>query len=57
MLTVKLLQKDYMHLARCMVPIGPEQREMSLEQRADMLRSRTRRLPDAYLERHSLKKR
>lgn len=57
MLTVKLLQKDYMHLARCMVPIGPEQREMSLEQRADMLRSRTRRLPDAYLERHSLKNR
>ncbi|OGE55611.1 hypothetical protein PENARI_c004G07315 [Penicillium arizonense] len=57
MLTVKLLQKDYMHLARCMVPIGPEQRQMSLEQRADMLRSRTRRLPDAYLERHSLKKR
>ncbi|KAJ5295915.1 hypothetical protein N7508_010736 [Penicillium antarcticum] len=57
MLTVKLLQKDYLHLARCMVPIGPEQRKMSLEQRADMLRSRTRRLPNAYLEKHSLKKR
>jgi hypothetical protein len=57
MLTLKLLQKDYMHLAKCMVPIGPEQRKMSLEQRADMLRGRTRRLPDSYLEEHSLKKR
>ncbi|KAJ5770021.1 uncharacterized protein N7511_002072 [Penicillium nucicola] len=57
MLTVKLLQKDYLHLARCMVPIGPEQRKMSLEERANMLRSRTRRLPDAYLKKHSLKKR
>jgi hypothetical protein len=57
MLTLKLLQKDYMHLAKCMVPIGPEQRKMSLEQRADMLRGRTRRLPDSYLEKHSLKKR
>lgn len=57
MLTVKLLQKDYLHLARCMVPIGWEQRKMSLEQRADMLRSRTRRLPDAYLKRHKSKNR
>ncbi|KAJ5498184.1 hypothetical protein N7453_007235 [Penicillium expansum] len=45
MLTVNLLRKNYTHLARCMVPIGAEQRAMSLEERADLLRSRTRRFP------------
>ncbi|KAJ5964402.1 uncharacterized protein N7479_004278 [Penicillium vulpinum] len=56
MLTVNLLRKDYAHLARCMVPIGAEQRAMSLEQRADLLRSRTRRFSDLYLERNSTSK-
>ncbi|KAI3401815.1 hypothetical protein diail_8193 [Diaporthe ilicicola] len=41
MVTVKLLKKDYLHLARCLVPIG-EQIEMTLEDRATMLRRHTK---------------
>ncbi|EEP79617.1 conserved hypothetical protein [Uncinocarpus reesii 1704] len=44
MVTLKLLQKDYMYLAKCLVPIGEYQTKLSLEQRAEMLKSRTRRL-------------
>lgn len=57
MLTVRLLRKDYAHLARCMVPIGAEQRAMGLEERADLLRSRTRRFPELDLARNSASKR
>ncbi|PGH01926.1 hypothetical protein GX51_04980 [Blastomyces parvus] len=42
MLTVKLMQKDYAHLAKCLVPIG-EQVHMSLDEIASMLRRKTRR--------------
>lgn len=41
-ITVKLLQKDYMHLAKCLIPMG-SQVNMTLEERAQMLRTRTRR--------------
>ncbi|KAJ5094816.1 hypothetical protein N7456_010677 [Penicillium angulare] len=41
-ITVNLLRKNYLHLAKCLLPIG-DQVSMTLEQRADMLRSRTRR--------------
>lgn len=41
-ITVNLLRKNYMHLAKCMIPIG-DQANLTLEQRADLLRSRTRR--------------
>ncbi|KAJ5824201.1 Fatty acid desaturase type 1 [Penicillium robsamsonii] len=53
MLTVNLLQKDYAHLARCMVPIGVEQRTMTLEQRENLLRSRTRRFAELHSKRNS----
>ncbi|CRG88400.1 Maturase K [Talaromyces islandicus] len=46
MITVKLLQKDYMHLAKCLVPIGDAQIQMSLEERAAMLRTKTRRFSE-----------
>lgn len=46
MITVKLLQKDYDHLARCLVPIGQEQIELSMEGRAEMLRGLTRRFTE-----------
>ncbi|OQE30656.1 hypothetical protein PENFLA_c002G10491 [Penicillium flavigenum] len=46
MLTVHLLRKNYAHLARCIITISAEQRAMSLEERADLLRSRTRRFPE-----------
>ncbi|EAW11680.1 uncharacterized protein ACLA_093790 [Aspergillus clavatus NRRL 1] len=56
MLTVKLLQKDYEHLAKCMVPIGPAQCAMSLQERAEMLRTRTRRFPATCMKEISRRK-
>ena len=50
MITVKLLQKDYMHLARCMVPIG-EQINMSLEERAALLKRKTRKFTEEEIRR------
>lgn len=41
-ITVNLLRKNYVHLAKCMIPIG-DQVDLTLEQRADLLRGRTRR--------------
>ncbi|WEW56700.1 hypothetical protein PRK78_002148 [Emydomyces testavorans] len=49
MITVKLLQKDYMYLAKCLVPMG-DQVKMSLQERADMLRSRARRFTSDELQ-------
>lgn len=46
MMTVKLMQKDYMYLAKCLVPIGEEQIRMSLEEKAEMLRSKTRKFSE-----------
>ncbi|KAF2009316.1 hypothetical protein BU24DRAFT_468287 [Aaosphaeria arxii CBS 175.79] len=45
MLTITLLTKNYMHLARCLVPMG-EQTEMTMEERAEMLRSKTKRFTE-----------
>lgn len=44
-LTLKLLQKDYMHLANCLVPMG-DQIGMSQQELADMLRTKTRRFTE-----------
>ncbi|KAI9715440.1 MAG: hypothetical protein M1812_005916 [Candelaria pacifica] len=41
MMTVKLLMKDYEHLARCMVPIGG-QAELTMQERVQLLRGKTR---------------
>ncbi|KAK3940236.1 hypothetical protein QBC46DRAFT_385960 [Diplogelasinospora grovesii] len=41
MITVKLLLKDYEHLAKCMVPVG-DQISMSLEERVTLLKRHTR---------------
>ncbi|KAL4944428.1 hypothetical protein BDV06DRAFT_187296 [Aspergillus oleicola] len=41
MITVRLMRKDYGHLARCLVPLG-EQVNMSMKERAEMLRTKTR---------------
>lgn len=43
-ITIKLMQKDYMYLAKCLIPMG-SQIGMTLEQRAQMLQSWTRRVP------------
>lgn len=45
MITVKLMQKDYLHLAKCLVPIG-DQIDMTLEEKATMLRRHTRRFSE-----------
>ncbi|KAF7592331.1 hypothetical protein BBP40_000387 [Aspergillus hancockii] len=49
MVTIKLLQKDYEFIAKRMVPLGKEQASMTLQERVDMLRARTRRFPDQYM--------
>ncbi|KAI9164041.1 fatty acid desaturase [Paramyrothecium foliicola] len=45
MITFKLLRKDYMHLAKCLVPMG-DQIGMTLEERATMLRRHTQRFSE-----------
>lgn len=50
-ITVYLLRKDYTHLAKCLIPMG-NQVNMTLKQRADMLRSRTRRFPHPDSKKH-----
>jgi hypothetical protein len=49
MMTVKVLQKDYMHLAKCMVPIG-NQVDMTLDERAEMLRRKTRKFTEEEIK-------
>lgn len=46
MLTVRLLLRDYDHLARCLVPLGPRQIAMTTDQRAALLRRCTRRFTE-----------
>lgn len=41
MMSVTLLRKDYMHLAKCLVPIGEAQIKMTMEERAAMLKRHT----------------
>lgn len=45
MMTLKLMQKDYMYLANCLVPMG-DQIGMSQQELADMLRTKTRRFTE-----------
>ena len=45
MITLSLLAKNYDHLARCLVPMGA-QMELSMEERAEMLRGKTRRFSE-----------
>ncbi|KAF2746391.1 fatty acid desaturase [Sporormia fimetaria CBS 119925] len=45
MITFSVLTKNYTHLAKCLVPMGA-QMSMSLEERAEMLRSKTRRFSE-----------
>ena len=50
MMTVKLLMKDYGYLADRLVPIG-DQIGMSRQEKADMLRSKTRRFAEQDIKR------
>jgi hypothetical protein len=49
MMTLKLMQKDYLYLADRLVPMG-EQIGMSQQELADMLRTKTRRFTEAEIE-------
>lgn len=49
MLTVKVLSKDWDHLARCLVPMG-DQVAMSHQQKVDMLRSKVRRFTEEEIQ-------
>ncbi|KAI0111222.1 fatty acid desaturase [Nemania sp. FL0031] len=45
MITVRLMMRDYEHLARCLVPIG-DQIDMTMEERVVMLKRHTRRFSE-----------
>lgn len=45
-MTLTLLRKDYDHLARCLVPLGPEQAAMSHAEIVAMLKTKTRRFSE-----------
>ena len=45
MITFSLLAKNYEYLARCLVPMG-DQMSLSMEERAEMLRSKTRQFTE-----------
>lgn len=51
-ITVNLLRKNYVYLAKCLIPMG-DQVNMTLEQRVEMLRGRTRRFPRAEAKKQS----
>jgi hypothetical protein len=45
MITVRLMMRDYEHLAQCLVPIGA-QIDLTMEQRVAMLKRHTRRFSE-----------
>lgn len=49
MITIRLLMKDYEHLARCLVPIG-DQISMTMAERAAMLKSHTRKFTEEEIK-------
>lgn len=49
MLTIRLLRKDYAHLAKCLVPIG-DQISMTMEERIALLRSHTQRFSEEQIK-------
>ena len=48
-MTYRILVKDYLFLANCLVPIG-DQIGMSKQELADMLRSKTRRFSEEEIQ-------
>ncbi|ORY61733.1 uncharacterized protein BCR38DRAFT_459523 [Pseudomassariella vexata] len=50
MVTIRLLCKDYEHLAKCLVPIGEEQIAMNLSERVAMLKRHTRRFTEEEIK-------
>lgn len=51
-ITVNLLRKNYLHLAKCLIPIG-DQVNMTMEERMEMLRGRTRRFSRSAMKKQN----
>lgn len=51
-ITVNLLRKNYLHLAKCLIPMG-DQVDMTMEERAEMLRGRTRRFSRSQVKKQN----
>ena len=49
MMTYRILTKDYLYLADCVVPMG-DQIGMSKQELADMLRTKTRRFSEEEIQ-------
>ena len=49
MMTYRILRKDYLYLANCVVPIG-DQIGMTKQELANMLRSKTRRFSEEEIQ-------
>jgi hypothetical protein len=50
MLTIRLLSKDYAHLAKCMIPIGDEQLALDMAGRVALLKRHTRRFTEEEIK-------
>ncbi|KAJ5134244.1 hypothetical protein N7526_005609 [Penicillium atrosanguineum] len=51
-ITVNLLRKNYLHLAKCLIPMG-DQVNMTMEERVEMLRGRTRRFSHSEMKKQN----
>ncbi|KZZ99108.1 fatty acid desaturase [Moelleriella libera RCEF 2490] len=49
MITFRLMRKDYEHLAKCMVPVGEDQMNLSMDERMRYLKRLTRRFSEAEI--------
>lgn len=49
MMTYRILRKDYLYLADCVVPIG-DQIGMSRQELASMLQTKTRKFPEEEIQ-------
>ena len=49
MMTYRILRKDYLYLANCVIPIG-DQIGMSKQELADMLRTKTRKFSEKEIQ-------
>ena len=49
MMTYRILRKDYLYLADCLVPVG-DQIGMSKQEIADMLRTKTRKFSEEEIQ-------
>lgn len=49
-ITLRLLMKDYETLARCLVPMGDQQMDMTMDERVAMLKNHTTRFTEEQIK-------